>query len=159
MEPGASSSHLRDLIPHTPPGLRQRLTPEQREGLLQYWSPDILDWVLNNEDLWLGDLIGWGIEINQVLKQNEIDWSELEHSSSDKAEAPRSGPSYYYGIPLTPCLICGKMDVSTRIVTSGICYKKAHTSCLQWTAKEDPRKPGHFRFQCPNHNRIWFLEG
>lgn len=41
-EHGASSSRLEDPIPHTPPGLRQWLTPEQKEGLLQFWDPDIL---------------------------------------------------------------------------------------------------------------------
>ena len=125
----------------------------------QYWDPDILDWVLDNENLRLGDLIDMGLEIIHTTNQDEIDWSELEQSSSDEVDAPRFGPSDSYGIPLTPCLICGKMKVRTRIVTCGICYKKAHTSCLQWIAWEDPRKPGHFRFQCPSHNRVWFLEG
>lgn len=42
--------------------------------------------MLENENLRLGDLIEWGIKINQAVEVDDIDWAELKRSSSDKAD-------------------------------------------------------------------------
>lgn len=115
--------------------------------------------MLENENLRLGDLIEWGIKINQAMETDEIDWAELERSSSDEDDVLHSSPRDVYGVPMDTYEICGKVDVSTRITSCWFCRKKAHPSCLEWIAREDPRKPRHFLWQCPPPPQVWFLEG
>ena len=154
-----SNPRHRSPVPPRPPRSRRQLTSAERDMLTAYWDLESLEWVLDNAHLCLKDLIDMGLGLIPFPHDDDVDWSALEYSSSEEADIPPSGPSDCYGIPLTSCYLCGKIDVSTRIVSCRICFKKAHTSCLQWMVREDPRKPGHFHWYCPAHNRVWFLEG
>ena len=156
---GASTPRDHDSAPLQSPGSRRQLTPEERAILSECWDPETLEWVLDHEELRLKDLVDMGLGKIPFPHNDDIDWSALEHSGSEEADITPSGPVDCYGVPLAPCYLCGKMDVGTRIITCGICCNRAHASCLHWTVREDPRKPGHYHWHCPAHKIVWFLEG
>lgn len=148
-------------LPSDPPlsGIRARITSEIKTKLSRFWDPETLEWVIDNETLTMGELLDMGIDLPQTLSEDDIDWAELEQNSSDEDDVRHPGPRDVYGVPLNTCGICQKLDVGTRLPSCWHCGKKAHVSCLHWIAREDPRKPGHFQFQCPLHSRVKFLEG
>lgn len=73
VEPGDSTSQIMDHIPSTPFRLKQCINPKEKEGLLQYWDPETLEWVLDNENLRLGDLVEWGMAINRAIEEDKVD--------------------------------------------------------------------------------------
>ena len=158
---GSTSQGSSNPLPSAPPssGIRARITPEIKKGLLQFWDPETLDWVIDNEKLTLGELLEIGIDLSQNIEKDAIDWAELEQSSSEDEDLKNLGPRDVYGVPLGTCEVCRKQDVGTRLQSCWHCGKKAHVSCLRWIAREDPRKPGHFLWQCPPSPRVWSLEG
>lgn len=125
-------------------GIRARITLENRNELLKFWDPETLEWVLDNENLHLGDLVEWGMANATTTAGDDIDWAELDLSNSDEDDTSRSAPQDVYGVPMVTCEICGKVNARTRIPSCWFCHKKAHTSCLRWITREDPHKPGHF---------------
>ena len=150
--------------PHTNPSsysllpLRDRITPEVKQRLLRIWDdPDTLEWVIDNEKLTLGALVEMGIAVTYNLEKDDIDWAELEQSSEDE-DLASDGPRDVYGVPMDTCEVCHKVDVGTRIPSCWHCGMRAHASCLRWTVREDPRKPGHYQFHCPSPPRTKFLE-
>lgn len=56
LEPGASFSSQRASDPTFPPGYRHHLSPANRDTLLEIF-PDDLNWMLDNEDIRIGDIL------------------------------------------------------------------------------------------------------
>ena len=66
--------------------MQRHMSPEDKEGLLKFF-PNALDWMLDNEDVRIGELLNEALHIVRVAREDEIKWSDLKLSSSDKAEA------------------------------------------------------------------------
>lgn len=80
--------------------------------------------MLANEDIRLGDMIDTTLCIvrkarKDKAKEDEVDWVELEHSSSDEAEIDflKTGSRDPIRVPLAPCFVCRKADVGTRLTS------------------------------------------
>lgn len=99
MDPGASTSSPQNQHPFAPPRIPCRLSPEDRAALERVF-PNSLYLMLKNENVRIGELIDNALRIIQwarkddINREDDIDWEELERNSSNETEELERSSSF-----------------------------------------------------------------